>query len=167
MSKALPTYPRILAVAPNTSGFGFALMEGLNTLADWGNPEITKDKNNGCIARVGRMIKLYEPHVLVMEDSMDDELRRAARIKMLVQDLAELAEAHSIKVAIFQRRRVRRIFFPDGSGTRQEMATILARWYPEELALRLPPKRKFWAKEPSRMAIFDAVALALAFRQKK
>lgn len=167
MTKALPTYPRILAIAPTSSGFGFALMEGLNTLVDWGNPATTRDKNNRCIERVSRMIKLYEPQVLALEDSADDEIRRAPRIKRLTKQLIKLAGAHGVRVAVFRRKRIRRMFFSDGPGTRQEMAAILARWYPEELALRLPTKRKFWIKEPSRMAIFDAVALALAIRSTK
>jgi hypothetical protein len=38
---------------------------------------------------------------------------------------------------------------------------------PEELASRMPPKRKLWKSEDGRMDIFDAVALAVAFRLKK
>ena len=44
------------------------------------------------------------------------------------------------------------------------MAELLAKKFPDELASRLPPKRKPWKSEDSRMDIFDAVALAVAFR---
>jgi hypothetical protein len=40
-------------------------------------------------------------------------------------------------------------------------------WRPDELASRLPPKRKTWKSEDSRMDIFDAGALVVAFRIKK
>jgi hypothetical protein len=36
--------------------------------------------------------------------------------------------------------------------------------FPDELSTRLPPKRKPWKSEDSRMDIFDAVALAVVFR---
>jgi hypothetical protein len=52
-------------------------------------------------------------------------------------------------------------------GTKQEMAEMLAGKFPDELASRLPPKRKPWKSEDSRMDIFEAVALALAIRLKK
>ena len=41
------------------------------------------------------------------------------------------------------------------------MAEILVKRFPEELGSRLPPKRRPWMSEDSRMDIFDAVALAL------
>jgi hypothetical protein len=51
-------------------------------------------------------------------------------------------------------------------ATKQEMAELLARQFPDDLAARLPPKRKPWKSEDTRMDIFDAVALAFAFRRK-
>jgi hypothetical protein len=62
---------------------------------------------------------------------------------------------------------VLQVFIPDGQGTKHELAEILAKQFPEELGSRLPPKRKAWMSEDSRMGIFDAVALALVFRLKK
>jgi hypothetical protein len=42
------------------------------------------------------------------------------------------------------------------------LATAVAQRFPDELAARLPPKRKAWASEDARMDIFEAVALAVA-----
>jgi hypothetical protein len=50
--------------------------------------------------------------------------------------------------------------------TKQEMAELLAKQFPDELASQLPLKRKTWKSEDSRMDIFDAVALVVAFRIK-
>ena len=44
------------------------------------------------------------------------------------------------------------------------MAEMIAMQFPDELASRLPPKRKPWKSEDARMDIFDAVALAVVFR---
>ena len=36
MKKIQPKHFRILAIAPSTRGFGFAVLEGQDTLVDWG-----------------------------------------------------------------------------------------------------------------------------------
>ena len=46
------------------------------------------------------------------------------------------------------------------------MAELLAQQFPDELAARLPVKRKAWKSEDARMDIFVAVALAVVFRLK-
>lgn len=51
-------------------------------------------------------------------------------------------------------------------GTKHALAEILAKQFSEELASRLPPKRKAWMSEDYRMDIFDAVALVLVLRFK-
>ncbi len=38
--------------------------------------------------------------------------------------------------------------------------------FPDELAARVPPKRKLWKSELSRMDIFDAVGLAVVYRSR-
>ena len=57
-------------------------------------------------------------------------------------------------------------FFADGQGTKHALAEIIAKQFPEQLGLQLPPKRKPWMSEDSRMNIFDAVALVLVYRLK-
>ncbi len=64
-------------------------------------------------------------------------------------------------MALFSHEHVRQVFFADGQGTKHALAEILAKRFPEELGSRLPPKRRAWMSEDSRMDIFDAVALAL------
>ena len=38
---------RILAIAPSSRGFGFAVLEGQEKLVDWGVKSIKGDKNTG------------------------------------------------------------------------------------------------------------------------
>jgi hypothetical protein len=67
-------------------------------------------------------------------------------------------------VALFSQEEVRKAIFADGCGTKHALAEIFAKRFPEELASRLPPKRRLWMSEDYRMHIFDAVALALVLR---
>ncbi len=100
---------------------------------------------------------------MVLDDTVTKGSRRCARIQALTKRLVALAESRSIKVALFSQKQVRRVFFADGPGTKHALAEIIAQRFPEELGFRLPPKRKPWMSEDSRMDIFDAVALAMVF----
>ena len=156
-----------MAVAPSTRGFGFALLEGLDTLADWGVTSVTGDKNTQSVAKVKELIAHYQPDVLVLEDTSTKPFRRSERIRRLSRQIIALAATRKVSVALFSRERVRQVFFADGQGTKHALAEILVQQFPEELGSRLPPKRCPWMSEDSRMYIFDAVALALMLRLKK
>jgi Holliday junction resolvasome RuvABC endonuclease subunit len=163
VNKTLPKYPRILAITPSTRGFGYAVLEGHKLLVDWGVRSIEGDKNSGSIKKVEEMIDLYNPQVIVLENTATKESRRSPRIKALTKRLVAVAESRTIKVALFSKRQVRRIFFGDAVGTKHALAEIIAERFPEELGFRLPPKRRDWMSEDSRMDVFGAVALTLAY----
>jgi hypothetical protein len=148
-------------------GFGFALVEGLNTLVDWGVKNVEGDKNTGSVARVKAMIAHYEPDVLALEDTLAKPFRRAPRIRALTKRIVSMSNSQDVSVILLKREQVRRVFFGDDQGTKYALAQILADRFPDELGLRLPPKRRPWMSEDSRMGIFDAVALALAVRKAK
>ncbi len=167
MKKPLPKYPRILGIAPSTRGFGFALVEGLNTLVDWGVKSVTGDKNTGCMAQVEKMIAHYQPDVLTLEDTSHKSVRRSARIRNLCKRIIRMAEGRDVAVLLFSKEQVRQKFFTDGHGTKYAVAEILAKKFPEEIGFRLPPKRRPWMSEDYRMGIFDAVALALMVRKQR
>jgi len=164
MSQSTSHTTRSLAVTPSTRGFGFAVLEG-EILVDWGVKPVTGDKNTGSVAKVKELLILYHPARFILEDA--ESSRRAARICALHAELVRVAKEHQVRVIVLTRTRVRRRFFADGEGTKHELALQLAERYPEELKLRLPPKRRLWMSEDYRMGIFDAVALGLAGQQPK
>src|ERR1039458_10214711 len=69
MNKTLPKYPRILAIAPSTKGFGYAVFEGHKMLVHWGVKSVKGDKNAGAIEKVEDVIARYNPQVMVLEDT--------------------------------------------------------------------------------------------------
>jgi len=161
MKKMSPKFFRILAIAPSTRGFGFAVLEGQEKLVDWGVKSIKKDKNIGAIAKVEEMIAHYQPDTIVLEDHSAKHSRRSARIQALSKRIIAVAKSRNVTVALFSREQVRRAFFADGQGTKHALAEILAVRFPQELGSRVPPKRRPWMSKDSRIDIFDAVALAL------
>ena len=161
MNKIQPKHFRILAIAPSTRGFGFAVLEGRETLVDWGVKTVKGDKNIQSLAKVEDLIAHYQPGTLVLEDTSAKNSRRSPRIRKLCQQIIKMASNRKVSIKLFSRDQVMKTFILDGRGTKHALAEIIAKRFPEELGSRLPPERKPWMSEDSRMNIFDAVALAL------
>jgi hypothetical protein len=160
-------FPRILAIAPSTRGFGYAVLEGKETLVNWGVKTVRGDKNRRCIEIAGKMLAHYHPEVMVLQDHSGTDSRRPVRIRVLAHGIIDLAPKHGVSVVLFTRKQIDKVFFARGRGTRYARAEILAKRFPEELGFELPPKRRAWMKEDPRMDIFDAVALALMMRVRR
>jgi hypothetical protein len=102
----------------------------------------------------------------VLQDVEAKGSRRAPRIKTLNRQIKGVAEKNKIEVKLISGTQMRSLLLGNPKGTKQEMAEMLAMQFPDELASRLPPKRKLWKSEDSRMDVFDAMALAVVFRMK-
>src|ERR1039457_457954 len=113
------------------------------------------------------MIARFQPDVLVLHDVNAKGTYRAPRIKELHRKVVALAKKHKLKVERLSNTELRTILLDDPKGTKHDMAKRIAKQFPDELASRMPPKRKAWTSEVSRMDIFDAVALVMTFRLKK
>jgi RNase H-fold protein (predicted Holliday junction resolvase) len=166
MTSPNPKYRRTLAIAPSTRGVGYAVMEGFDTLVNWGVKPVKSNKNAGSLSKVKELIAFYDPELLVLSETAAQSSRRAPRIRMLTKCIARLAKDEMMMVVLYSQEQVRKTFFPEGRETKHELATQLAQRYPEELGDRLPHKRKPWESEHSSMDIFEAVALALMPRKQ-
>lgn len=157
---------RILAVAPSARGFGFVVMEGERTIIECGGRVAYGDKNAQSLAKLEKLLKSCRPGVLVLQDVEAKGSRRAPRIKTLIRQIKAAAGKLNIQVKLISGKQLRISLLGNSKGTKQEIAEMLAMQFPDELASRLPPKRKPWTSEDGRMDIFDAVAVAVAFRMK-
>jgi hypothetical protein len=73
------TINRVLAIAPSSRGFGFAVIENGPTLVDWGVRSIGGDKNSGTLKKVQAMIAHYNPVLLVLgQSTFRSRLRQVA-----------------------------------------------------------------------------------------
>jgi Holliday junction resolvasome RuvABC endonuclease subunit len=167
MNKIQSNHFRILSIAPSSRGFGFAVLEGQDTLVNWGVKTVKGNKNAGSLLKVKELIVHYQPDVLVLEDASATGSRRSARIRKLGAQIIKLATTHKVSVKLFSREQVMQAFIPDGQGTKHALAEIVARQFPEQLGSKLPPKRKAWVSEHYQMGIFEAMALALMLRVKR
>ena len=155
---------RVLGLAPSCFGCGFAVMEGENTLVDWGVKTVKGgDKNARCLSNIGNLIALYHPNAIAIEDARTKGSRRSERIRALLDEIVIMATDAKIKVKQCSRKQMNLDFLSDERGTKHALADYLAARYPKELTLRLPAKRRTWSSVDCRMDIFDAVALAEHF----
>jgi len=167
MNHSQPKHFCILAIALSTRGFGFVVLEGQEMFINWGVKTFKREnKNAQSLAQVKKLIAQYQPGTLILEDASSKGSRRASRIRMLTRQISKMAAPLKVSVKLFSREQVMKTFFTDGKGTKHRLAEIMASRFPEQLGLQLPPKRKPWQSEDSRMSIFGAVALAMVFQTK-
>ena len=163
--KAHRRYNLVLAVYPCTRGFAYVIFEGPYSPVDWSTREIRgRHKNQRCLIGIAAVLERYQPDVLVLQDMSPTGTRRARRMRELNADIGELAEDRGIPVHVFSRAQVRAAFEPFGLTSKHSIAETIAKHIPA-FDRYLPPPRKAWMSEDARMAIFDAVALALTFLQ--
>jgi Holliday junction resolvasome RuvABC endonuclease subunit len=156
---------RIVAISLSSRGFGYAVMERNRALVDYGKKVVSEDKNAWSLAHIAKLIAVNRPDVLALQSMNAKGTRRALRIKELHRSVVMLVKKYKIRVVELTGTELRNALLGNPNATKHEMAEVLAKQFPDELASRLPPKRKAWASEDSRMDVFDAVALAVAFQE--
>ncbi len=156
--------PRILAIAPRSRGFGYAVLEGHDRLIDWGTRGTRTDKRVRTWRSTASLIDAFRPDLLVVEAAHDDASRRAPRIRRLIADVTNRAGKRGLKTAEVPLSEVRTCFRSLHAYNKHEIAHALAVRFPE-LTPRLPPHREPWMSEDERLSIFDAAALAVTHLQ--
>jgi Holliday junction resolvasome RuvABC endonuclease subunit len=153
---------RIAAVSLSTNGFGYAVMEG-DRLVEYRNKVFLADKSANSFTHIKKLIVRFQPDVLVLQDVNAKGTRRAPRIKELHRKVVAFTKRRKLKVVKISGMELRKKLLGNPNGTKQEMAELLASQFPDELASRIPTKRKAWTSENARMDVFDAVGLVVVF----
>lgn len=156
-----------LAIFPSARGSGYAILEGSRSLVDWGVKGVNGSRKDAqSLQKIRELIAFYRPDVLVLADYKGEGSWRAKRIEDLIDTMTNLAAQEGVATMSFSRAEVRACFSHFGSTTKREIAETIARKFPE-LEPRLPPVRKIWMSEDTRMNIFNAVALGMTFFRTK
>ncbi len=159
--------PTILAIDLRHRRFGYAVFEGHRHLRDSGQRvyrAVGEAEAAMASKRLAILLKSFSPSAIVVKRERWDRAQTSSHISALVEVMTQMASTYSIPILLIGDDDVRKTFHNLGCETRAEIATALARIFPE-LAWRLPPKRRAWQSEHPRMAMFDAVALGLAYWQ--
>ena len=166
MNQSMSKQVRILAIAPTARGFGYCVMED-GAILECGYKGAKKNKNAKSVSKIEKLMNHFLPSGVVLQDLNARGCRRAPRIKALHRQVVRLAEQRKCKVMLISGKKLRQSLLDDENGTKHEMAEMLAKQFPIELAGKLPPKRRPWENEDGRMDMFDEVGLAVAFLMGK
>lgn len=158
---------KFLGIAIRARWLGFAELDSQRCLLDWGmmfyqrrSPTELKSARKRLEGLLARMNP--SAIVLVLPDARTNEVMPAVR--SITRALHAAVSSRSILVVTLLRTVIRDAFAPCDARTKREIALCLARMFPE-IAWKLPPERKIWEKEDSRMALFDALGGAVAYHK--
>ncbi len=165
MSTTPYKYRRILAIDPSSKGFGYVVLEEPERLVDWGLKEAQENKNEHCLRQVAYLVSLYNPDLIAVED-VSRGSRRCDRVRKLIRAIHQLGIKHGVTVRSISKPKLREAFVSSNATTKDAIAKVLADRFPE-LADRLPPPRRPWDGQNPNMAIFKAMAMAVALRSEK
>jgi len=151
---------RVLAIHPNTTGFGWMVFDGSGTPVDWGVAKSGDRSNKGVLARIDALMTRTVATELVMEDAEAEGSKRHDRIRRLYRAVLKLADTRSIDTTVYSRADINACFVDATESTRYEIAVAIAKRFPDFEHL-LPPRRKIWLPEDPAMGLFDAAAVAI------
>jgi hypothetical protein len=161
MMRPLSYRSLVLGFHPTARGFGWAVFENPFKLISHGTYEARgKDKNVGCLKKLGWLLKMCEPEVLVIE-AFEKGSARSERIRKLCLAVVSVAAEHGAELDCLKRSDVQVTFEFVGAKTRDEVAEAVAAHVPT-LRVHLPSRRKQWNGEDKRLSVFAAAALVLA-----
>jgi len=147
-----------LSVYPNTRGFGFVVMEGPRLLVNYATCTIKPVSNEGCLARLKKIVNYHQPTVVLLRDADEATANRSQRIAKLIVAINEYIRQKHIPVHRYSRAQIKNAFSQFGTTTKHGIAQKIASEY-DELKDYAPKPRKAWMDEDYNMGIFDAMAL--------
>ena len=152
----------VLALFPNSLGFGYAVMESPLDVIEAQMIVIRPRPvcNSKTLTRMKALIDYYQPDVLIIEDPLGTGSRKYPRIQKLLGDISAHGEEHKLEVFRYTREQIRFVFSNFNARSKHEIASIIATNIPMMKA-KLMEKRKAWESEAYHMGAFDAVALAM------
>ena len=149
---------KVFALDLHPLSFGYVLFERPDELVDWGIKSFRHGVNAVKVplnVKLELLLEEYGPDIVVIKDP------RTAALKKLARAITALAERRRIPVQTISGASVRKAF-PDESHNKYQIASAIAKRYPE-LSPRLGVRRKMWQPEKYSMSIFDAAAIGIAY----
>jgi len=114
------------------------------------------------VQRITSLLDFYAPPVVVIRKPHVHSPETSRQVGKVINTIRIEAKRRSINVQIVSASTVKKFFSKSDPATKHEIASALAERF-EDIAWKLPKKRKVWQSERHNMLIFDAVATGVAF----
>tara|TARA_R110002072_G_scaffold7503_2_gene40941 strand:+ start:735682 stop:736179 length:498 start_codon:yes stop_codon:yes gene_type:complete len=154
----IPT--RIVALYPNTRGFGYAVMESALEVTEMQLISPKKFDFNKIMSLMREVLSIHGPATLILEDCRSKYCRKGAQTKQLIRSIAAWARKKNIPVEFYSREQIRDTFEKWNANNKYEIAEVLTRNI-DILKPLMFEKPKYPAREPNVEAIFSAVSLGV------
>jgi len=156
---------RLLALDVRTSKIGFAVFEGPTSLLDWGVRSFEKSSKalrSNISDRLSVLLAFYEPAAIVIRSrSYHLPSHKCTQGKIIAIIKSEL-RTRSKRLKIVTTKQVRNAFAKNGEISKHDIAVRVTNQF-QELAWKLPRRRKVYQSEPTAMLVFDAVANGMTY----
>jgi len=153
---------RILAIDPGTRLMGVAFMENdqliYHTVKVIKRGNSPHDSIQNARRTVLRLIKDFEPNILVAEKVFFANNKNGSLMKVLFEEIRTIAKRKKLKFISFAPSSMKKFICGNGWANKYEVAYSVAKKYPE-LQVYLAQDRAW--KERFHHNMFDAVALAI------
>jgi hypothetical protein len=157
---------RILAIDLRSQLFGFAVLEGPQTLSDFGRKllHLSSPHPDAVIVRkkIAGLLNLFAPSAIILKHTLGRNDREHVRRKEVIAAIKQEADIDAIKLVFLTRKEIYQAFRQSGDTNKYKIAGLVAETFPELLS-KLPPNRKNWEPEHHNMAVFDAISVGLAY----
>lgn len=153
----------IIAIYPNTLGFGYVIINNKGEIWDFGIVPIRPVSNRRCMERINEIISYHNPQILILEHHNNS--RKSARIKKLNKQLYEEWKEY-VSVYRYTQQQVRETFEIFGAKNKYEINQKIVEAYPQ-FRTKLPDKRKPWEPENYYQGLFDALALFISYQYQE
>jgi hypothetical protein len=150
---------RILAVEIRAARLGYAVLETLTKLVDFGAAWF--ELPAAARPRIARLLGFFQPSVLVLRGGIARYPRNMRTRRAVARIARDEARKLAIPVVRLTEQAFKAYIERHSCRDKYDVATILSSRFPE-IAWRLPSRPKFYDPEPRPMLYFDSIALAIA-----
>jgi hypothetical protein len=148
----MKTVKRVLSIDVRPRKIGYAVFESPTRLLNWGVKLIPSPERT--IFVLSRLLAVAQPSAVVMGDHAAEGRRVTALL------IKKTLRHRAMPLTLVSDKQIKKLFRDYGATTKYEIATALAKSFPE-LAWQLPHPRRPWETEHWHMPIFDATALGV------
>jgi hypothetical protein len=153
---------RRLALEIRSQFFAFAVIQG-DALIDWGTRgfPVPAHARRTAVKRVASLLRLYAPAIVISRPTRDTSHGSSRIAAGILNAIRKEVENRSRPFTILGRDGVRQFFARHGIRNKWGRAALAAMRF-NVLESKLPRPRKKWESERQILAVFDAVATAIA-----
>ena len=152
---------KIVSIYPYTRGFAYAVMDNPINVIEMRLFDL-KEYDISKMSRIVRgILRIHQPGIVVLENTNSKYCRKGVRSKQFIRKIAALAKKRSIKVMLYSREDVRKVFRRWKAKNKYEIAEVLSRNIDSLRSLQME-KPKYPGREPNIEAIFSSVSMGVA-----